>query len=414
MEQHTLRRRGLGVCGIDHDKVAPGYVLYTPLTSNTIHLVSTSGAEVRRWTLPYRAGRHARILPNGNIAYNGAHPNSLKLFPMWAKYRGGAMIQLDPTSGKIVKEYRDPWAHHDQNQLDDGNILYATLGELTPEQAATVQGGVPGSEAPGGKIYGDCIRLVDPGWSSCDSSSSADFETGSRKGAKLLWSWRVIDHLDPAKFPLHSHYAREHYPLINSISFAQSGDIIASMRSNSTVVIISRQTGDIVWNVTSPVVNQQHFAHELSFSSSPSSSSDGNILVFDNGAFRPGVSIQFSRAIIISRATKQVIWEYKDRSTGGIGFYSPFMGSAQRLANGNVFICEAATGRLFEVDSAGEMTWEFVVPQLNDYRASGVMSEDELAEMEQMGFAYQSNAVFRAYKYGRDEVPFLNLLNGHP
>jgi hypothetical protein len=82
MEQHTLRRRGLGFRAIDQDKVTPRYVLYSPLTSSTIHLVSTSGTEVRRWSLPYRAGRHARILANGNIAYSGAHPNPPKLLPM--------------------------------------------------------------------------------------------------------------------------------------------------------------------------------------------------------------------------------------------------------------------------------------------------------------------------------------------
>lgn len=395
MEQHTLSRRGLALRGVDHDRVSPGYVLYTPLTSRTVHLISTTGEEVHKWTFPYRAGRHARILPDGNLAYNGVHPDPPKMFPMWAKYRGGVMMQVSP-SGEILREYHDPRAHHDQNHLDDGKLLYTTLEPLTAEEAARVQGGIPGSEAPGGTVYADCIKLVDPWGSGTTRSSAADFEGNGTGGAKLLWSWRVIDHLDPQRFPLLDSYPREHWPLINSATFDSAGNIVASLRSTSGVIVISRETGEILWHLAPPVVSQQHCAHEL-----PS----GDILIFDNGVFRPGVSVPFSRAIIVSRTTKEVIWEYKDRSTGGIGFFTPFMGSAQKLANGNVLMCEAATGRILEVTEDGTTAWEFVVPQLSNYK--GVMAEGELQEMEKMGFAYQSNAIFRVYKYRPEEVPWL-------
>ncbi|KAJ5368203.1 uncharacterized protein N7496_007963 [Penicillium cataractarum] len=395
MEQHTLRRRGLGLRGVDEQGVSPGYVLYSPLTSNTAHLVSTSGKEVHRWILPHRAGRHSRILPNGSLAYNGVHPDAPRLFPMWAKYRGGVMTQLDP-SGKILRQYSDPYAHHDQNHLDNGTLLYTTLEPLTADEASRVRGGIPGSEAPGGIIYGDCIKLVDP-WSVSNTSSSADFDGSNGKGgAKLLWSWRAIDHLDLDAFASHPHYPREHWPLINSVSFDSEGNIIASTRNASGVFIISRKTGEVLWHLTAPVVCQQHCAHQIN--------SAGDILILDNGVFRPEISVPFSRAIIVSR-DKQIKWEYKDATTGGLGFFTPFMGSAQKLENGNVLICEAATGRIIEVTEGGEVVWEFIVPQLQDYKA--VMSKDELAEMERIGFSNQSNAIFRAYKYRPEEVPWV-------
>ncbi|KAJ5570206.1 uncharacterized protein N7459_009636 [Penicillium hispanicum] len=396
MEQHTFRRRGLGLQGVDAQRVSPGYVLYSPLTSNTAHLISTSGKEVHRWDLPHRAGRHARLLPGGTLAYNGVHPDAPRLFPMWAKYRGGVMMQVDST-GKVLRQYSDPYAHHDQNHLDDGTLLYTTLEPLTADEAARVEGGIPDSEAPDGVIYGDCIKIVDP-WSTSNESSSADFDgTGGKAGAKLLWSWRAIDHLDPKAFAAYPHYPREHWPLINSVAFDSEGNIIASSRNASSVFVISRKTGQVLWHLAAPTVSQQHCAHQVN--------SAGDILILDNGVFRPGVSVPFSRAIIVSR-DKQIKWEYKDVSTGGLGFFTPFMGSAQQLPSGNVLVCEAASGRIFEVTECGDLVWEFVVPQLQDYKK--VMDEDELAEMERIGFSNQSNAIFRAYKYHPKEVPWLN------
>jgi hypothetical protein len=48
------------------------------------------------------------------------------------------------------------------------------------------------------------------------------------------------------------------------------GNILASMRSVSAVVIIEKSTGDIIWHLDSTVVAQQHCANELP---------NGNILV---------------------------------------------------------------------------------------------------------------------------------------
>ena len=314
---------------------------------------------------------------------------------MWAKYRGGVMMQLD-SQGNILRQYTDPYAHHDQNHLDDGKLLYPTLEPLTPAEAASVQGGIPGSEAPDGIIYADCIKLVDP-WSVTNDSSSADFDgTGGKGGAKLLWSWRAIDHLDPTTFAAHPHYTREHWPLINSVSLGSDGNIIASTRNASSVFVISRESDQVLWHLSAPTVCQQHCAHQIN--------PEGDLLILDNGVFRPGISVPFSRALIVSR-DKQVKWEYKDTSTGGLGFFTPFMGSAQKLASGNLLICEAASGRILEVTVGGDLVWEFVVPQLQDYKA--VMGKEELDGMESMGFAYQSNAIFRAYKYLPEEIPWL-------
>jgi hypothetical protein len=377
MEQSTLHRRGLGLRGVDYESVSPGYTLFAHLTSpGTVRLIANDGTEAHRWNLPYRPGRHARILKNGNLAYNGVHPDAPRLFPLWQKYRGGVMQQIDHL-GKVVREHRDPLAHHDQHHMEDGGILYTTLEPLTEAQAKSIPGGVPDSEAPDGKAYGDCIKHVDA-------------------QNKLIWSWKAIEHLDPNLFPLQPHYTREHWPLINSVFPLRDGNILASLRSVSAVIIISRTTGDVIWHLDSLVVAQQHCASELD---------DGSILIFDNGTFRRGESATYSRVIQVDRATKKIVWKYQDPHP--MTFFTPFMGGAQRLRNGNTLITEAAFGRIFEVTAEGKMVWEYVNEDFADY--SGIDAE----EIEGF-FGYPANALFRAYKYMPEEIPWLvPKVNGH-
>lgn len=108
-------------------------------------------------------------------------------------------------------------------------------------------------------------------------------------------------------------------------------NVLASLRSVSAVIIIERATGAILWRLEPEVLAQQHNATELA---------SGNILVSDNGAFRGGESVTYMRAIEVDRATKAVVWEYRDRSQM-VNFFTPFMGSAQRLANGNTLLTRA-------------------------------------------------------------------------
>ena len=45
-----------------------------------------------------------------------------------------------------------------------------------------------------------------------------------------------------------------------------------------------------------------------------------------------------------------------------LAFYSFMVSGAERLAGGNTFITEGATGRLFEITPEGEVVWEYVSP----------------------------------------------------
>ncbi|KAF4502681.1 transcriptional regulatory [Fusarium agapanthi] len=374
MEQNTLKRRGVGLTGVDKDRSFGGYTLFCPLTSDTAHLVDIDGKEVHSWKLPGRIGRHARILPNGNLAVNTLRTTELTTkdggpfpFPFFNKYGGGVMSELDP-DGKVVRQFTDDLGHHDQYHYGDGRFIYTGLEALSPEDSAKVIGGVPGSEIDG-ITYADTINEVD--------------EKGN-----LVWQWKVSERLPRDEYPLQAHYTREHYPLINSVIPMRDGKhILASLRSVSAVIIIERSTGNIVWKLGPEVLAQQHNATELD---------NGNILIFDNGAFRNGESITYTRAIEVDRQTKNIAWEYRDRSQMH-NFFTPFMGSAQRLANGNTLLCESAFGRLFEVTKDGYVCWEFINPHFAPY------PDQDTSKI----FPGESNALFRAYRYSLEEIPWL-------
>ena len=247
------------------------------------------------------------------------------------------MSELDINSN-VVRQHVDPLGHHDQYHYGDGRILYTSLEALSKEESAKVAGGVSGTDIDG-ITYADTIREVDA-------------------EGNLTWQWKVSERLPRDEYPLQAHYTREHYPLINSVlPMRDARYVLASMRSVSAVIIIERETGDIVWKLGPEVLAQQHNATELE---------NGNILIFDNGAFRGGESITYTRAIEVDRATKKILWEYRDRSQMH-NFFTPFMGSAQRLDNGNTLLCESAFGRIFEVTREGYVCWEFVNPHFAPY-----------------------------------------------
>ncbi|MFF1631495.1 aryl sulfotransferase, partial [Streptomyces sp. NPDC058272] len=67
------------------------------------------------------------------------------------------------------------------------------------------------------------------------------------------------------------------------------------------------------------------------------------------------------------------------------------------LPNGNTFIAEGSFGRLFEVTPDSDVVWEYVVPYFGAF-GTGVGLESSRGAQ---------NAVFRAYRYGPEYVPWL-------
>ena len=314
----TVQRRKLGLT-LEGIKSAGGYTLFAPQTGDGIvNLINIYGDVIHAWALPVRPGRDAVLLPNGNLGYNGSHKKSVNLYPAWDIWHGGHFMEVTP-SGDIVWEHEDVFHHHDAQWLPNGNLLYAVAERISTRSSAV----------------SDIVKEV------------------NRKG-EVVWEWKAWEHLKHEEWPIHECFNDDHWPMINGIY--QDGFLVyLSLRTTSGIIAINKNTNEVVWELKYPFVAQQH---------DPFITPDGTLICFDNGNIRPS-SIHHSRIVEYDPKTKELVWSYVDPMPPA--FFSPYMGSVQRLWNNNTMICESAFGRIFEVTPEGETVWEYVIPDFAEY-----------------------------------------------
>ncbi len=351
------RRSEHSVTFYDPSKAYNGYTLFWPRGGTDVWLIDMQGYVVHRWTMPYPAGLHGVLLPNGNLlgACQFRTTQEMKLTPEFAGM-GGLLLEVD-WEGNLVWKCEPPYQGHDFYRLDNGNTLFNSYdpgGQVPHGIAAKIKGGLPGTELKG-IMWGDVVKEVNP-------------------AGEEVWAWFPYQHLDPEIDIMCPLELRDLYPYINSVFGLSKGDILLSLRYLDTVVIIDKDTGDVKWRWGRGEIAHQHDASMLD---------NGNVLIFDNGAHRAGFGPTYSRIVEVNPTTGKIEWEYK--SDPPSDFYTPVMGGCQRLPNDNTLICESLTGRIFEVTYEGEMAWEFVNPF---YCLAG-----------HHGWI---NSMFRAHRYGPD------------
>jgi uncharacterized protein (UPF0248 family) len=372
IEQNTLKRRGVGLLASDPERASREFTLFAPLfvQNRNVYLIDLQGNIVHTWTMPYSPGLSGYLTERGTLFFNGRTPENsfLSRFP----FKGGVVLEAD-WNGKVLWEVRHPDHHHHGILLRNGNVLLNCMGRVPDEIARRVSGGMvehdmpsgqyrPQTEAEAGKMYSDYLVELTP-------------------AGKTVWEWRTWEHLDPVLDGISEVQApRTMWAQGNSVEELPDGDILASFRPTSTVVRISRKTGEIVWKLGPPTVAGQH---------APTMLGNGNVLIFDNGVHRLDDSMPYSRVIEVNPATNQIVWMYQDRP--GWNFFSPRMGGAQRLPNGNTLITEASSGRFFEITKDGEVVWEYVNPYFGTPLFGGPPTS-------------QSNQVFRALRYSAEEI----------
>jgi Arylsulfotransferase (ASST) len=338
VEQNKVRRSGIGLRAYNRDKAFPGFTLFAPIVAGgKVYLIDLNGEIVHSWQMPYPPGMYGYLTDQGNYFYNGKKLEDSTRYIGSRPWKGGVVLEAD-WNGRILWELQHPDHHHDGIRLRNGHVLLICLALLPRELIPKIRGGLPHTEHDG-EIY-------------------ADYLVEMTINGQIVWEWRTWEHLDPETDCITAvQDPRDEWTHANGLAELPNGDIVVSFRQISTVIIIDRKTGKVIWKLGAPPLSGQH---------APMPLENGNLLLFDN----------YRRSKLFGST----------KSGGNMNFFSPRISNAQRLPSGNTLICEGDFGRLFEVTAGGELVWEYVNPFFNE-GPNGV-----------------NNRVFRAYRYSAEQI----------
>jgi hypothetical protein len=94
----------------------------------------------------------------------------------------------------------------------------------------------------------------------------------------------------------------------------------------------------------------------------------GNILIYDNGQHRG-----YSRILEINPITKKIVWQYKKPGE----FFSEFAGSQKRLKNGDTFISDDDSARVFIINKKGQIQWQYTLLNEKWMRRSSIYKKSD-------------------------------------
>jgi hypothetical protein len=411
-----------------------GYTLLAPLASTETFLINNCGQIINQWSSTYRPSASVYLLENGNLLRTGKITNQEIAFG-----GVGGAIELYDWDGNLLWEYvyssTEVSQHHDIFPLPNGNILMLAVTTMTDVEA--IQAGRDPSKVEEGKLFNEQILELEP------------INTNE---VNIVWEWNIKDHLvqdfDATKDNfgvvadnpqlldinyLNSTKGSANWLHMNSIQYNVTLDqIVMSSRLLSEIYIIDHSTstalsasntggtynkgGDFLYRWGNPEAYdhgtdqdrklfEQHYPHWISDGLEDA----GKIIIYNNGGNRAYSSIEiisppssspgfYNYDSINGYAPLVPDWIYT--SPEPTDFFSDILSSGQRLPNGNTLICAGDSGYFFEIDTNGNIVWEYI----NPISTSGTLSQ---------GDAPTGNFVFRALKFsmeyqafdGRDMTP---------
>lgn len=340
-----------------------------PKYPNPALLLDMNGKVAHQWNLSGYQPMRVRLLPNGNLAFiNLSKPYALAPQVSEANKKPtnedfvAGMVELDWNGKEVARFNSFMGYHHDFRKLENGNYLLLGADMMPPEYQAKVKNPDlpwwPGYERTKIAQGGDIIQEVTP---------SGD----------VVWEWKAWEHLGVNSFsPLNASVDWTHGNTVDVLPpnpFFDKGDqrfkpgnIIFNPRNLDMVCIIDRESKEIVWSYTGTYKGGLAHAHDTTMIAS-GLPGNGNVLIFDNGLFPKHRDHSGQSYILeVNPSTGDVEWKYETVGYSNMRFFSKTNGATQKLPNGNVFISEDNTGRMFQVKpdpkhpDGGEIVWEYL------------------------------------------------------
>jgi hypothetical protein len=181
------------------------------------------------------------------------------------------------------------------------------------------------------------------------------------------WRWVLLEHYAPPEaFTDWSH--------VNGVSYVPNEQaMLLSSRSLNAVYKIDLTTERIVWKLgfdgrpgedgfrgDFEMAERDRFYNQHA----PEAQADGNIVLFDNGAYgirESSRAVEYELDTSVEPPRARVVWEFSPTPP----IFAPIWGDADRLSNGNTLITFGRLGNadherttFVEVDAEGEVVWQ--------------------------------------------------------
>jgi len=349
--------------GLTHsdDRSFGGYTLITPIGGDATYLLDETGRIVHRWHDPDFNPGYGYLLPSGNLLVRGQP----------AVGGQGELNKFGSVSGKadLLKEYdwegNEVWRwendafHHDMCRMPNGKTLVLAWETVPDEIASRVTGSMSPERMKSLREDPELLQFVlggvGVGGRPSVNKMMVDAIWEIDASGQTVHTWRAIEHLDPEVDTLCPLEADMEWSHANAVEYVGDGKVLISFRELSSVWMLDWQSGEILWKLPRHAVSHQH---------SPTMTPEGNILIFDNGTHH--IIQGRTRVIEYDWKNNCQVWQYVPSPV--FSLLSGHIGGCERLPNGNTFICEGESGRIFEITPEGDFCWEWVSPFIHDFK----------------------------------------------
>jgi hypothetical protein len=338
-----------GVIKYDRERAWEGYNFFGSGRSSEVLLMDMHGRIAHRW-IDTRENPGSMVLP---VLMSGGDVMVIQ------RFRG--LLRLNRNSELVwTKNMR---AHHDLAFLPDSTfyvlqtevVQYRGLMVRFPSIVHLTLDGRPLDEWSTFNRLGEIKRALDQGSFLDNILDSLEARHGDMETARRI-VLGIPDGRAEGKPPVYDYFHANATTILPQNPIGEddprfrAGNILTCFRNVNQVAVLDMGSGEITW---------AWGEGELEWPHHPTMVEDGNILIFDNGVER-----EYSRVLEVNPVTGKIDWEYV--ADPPETFYSPTKCSAQRLPNGNTFICESDRGRAFEVTREGEIVWEWWNPEFKN------------------------------------------------
>lgn len=310
------------------DESYEGYNLFANRIEREVYLMTNDGDIKKQWDVeePYdvRRNNYPLILAGGDLIH--------------LNYKGN-IARYDNNSSIVWKN--ENLGHHDAGYYNDTLVTFSRENVFSDKIGRLIQDDVIKQLDPDtGEYTGKNVSLYNVMVNDSNINISELYEENLLQGREVENGTIKSGQYRASNDSIKLFHANSITVLKKDYGGVfEKGNMLLSLRNIDKVVLLDWEDEEIVWSSEIDLDRQHH----------PTMTSDGNILIYDNG----WETRNYTRVIEITR-DNEIVWEYKNEDE----FYSKYMGSAQELPNGNVLIAESGSDRAFEVNRDGEIVWE--------------------------------------------------------